>query len=261
MKNMTDRLPSYDEIVDRNAIKLLQSPGDLTLRSGDIAVTRRGDLMLDSEDYSAFVRLVQLWRHNFPTLLTLFNAAFQALENREVAKRELDLLGSHKWEPANGPLGGLDISAYHANLERIDAEKGAHGIYAGTITLVLNRALASFKADISATLDEWQRAGTQIKGHSVGAVLEAASNNMRHADEWETAATAPTQQQLKSVHILSAVLDEPIPANGSIRRFARDISPEILDILCARDFLRLERTVFDFANALLALRQKRKPAA
>lgn len=57
------------------------------------------------------------------------------------------------------------------------------------------------------------------------------------------------------------MLDEPIPANGSIRRFARDISPEILDKLCARDFLRLERTVFDFANALLALRQERKPAA
>lgn len=29
-------------------------PGDLTLRNGDIAVTRWGDLKLNDEDYSSF---------------------------------------------------------------------------------------------------------------------------------------------------------------------------------------------------------------
>ena len=254
----TERLPGYDEIVDRNSITLLMKPGDLTLRDGDLAVTRWGDLMLNDEDYSAFTRLVQVWRYNFPTLRTLFRAAFY-MDGEEAAEQDLDAMGSRRWDPSLGLLQGLDVDAYHATIERMEAEREARGIYAGAITLVIGRALATFRADISATRDEWNAAGPQTNGRSVGEMLEAAGNNMRHADEWQTAVT-PTAQQMKSVRVLSDVLVEPIPANGAIRAFARDISPEILALLSGGDFLCLEVAIFAFANDLVSHRQLRSPS-
>jgi hypothetical protein len=158
-----------------------------------------------------------------------------------------------------GLLQGLDVDAYHATIERMDAEKEARGIYAGSVTLVISRALATFRADIAATMDEWKAAGLQTNGHSVGEMLEAAGNNMRHADEWQTA-IKPTPHQLKSVRVLSAVLSEPIPPNGNIRAFARDISPEILSLLSGGSFLRLEAAIFAFANDLVSRRQRRAPS-
>ena len=90
--------------------------------------------------------------------------------------------------------------------------------------------------------------------------MEAAANNVRHADEWRTTSSA-TKQQLNSVRTLSALLQKPIPPDGRIHGFAGDVSSIILDLLASRDFLRLERRMFDFASALLALREQRIASA
>ena len=37
-------VPAYDDLVERNRIEILQKPGDLVLRNGDLAITRWGDL-------------------------------------------------------------------------------------------------------------------------------------------------------------------------------------------------------------------------
>lgn len=244
-------VPAYDAVVDRNAITLLLVPGDLTVRDGDIALTRWGDLMLNDETYSALVRFVQFWRHNFPTLRTLFDIFVRSHEDEEQAKAEMDGLGSRVWKPAEAPLGNLNVTAYHALNERIGATKESRGIYAGTIVLVIGRALGTLRGDLGATMDDWRSAGPQFQRRSVGEIFDASGNNFRHADEWRIAASADARQ-MKSVRILSDVLEEPIPDSGSIRGFARDISAEILDVLSGRDFMRLEAVVFAFLNDLVA---------
>lgn len=243
-------VPTYDAVVERNSITVLLTPGDLTLRNGDIAVTRRGDLMLNDEIYSALVRFVQFWRHNFPTLRTLFDSVVRSHEDEERATAEMDRLGSLTWEPAQGPLGNLGVTAFHALNERIDATRESRGIYAGTITLVIDRALQTLKEDLGAK-EYYCAAGPQFQGRSVGEVLVASGNNFRHADEW-LIAPPPYSLQMKSVNVLSDVLQEPIPDSGSIRGFARNVGAEILDVLSDRDFRRLETVVFAFVNDLAA---------
>jgi len=249
-------VPSYDELVARNGITILQAPGDLTIRDGDIAMTRWGDLMLNDETYSAVVRFVQFWRYNFPTLRTLFDMVVTSQAEEEQAQSEMDSLGSTAWQPDKGLLGGLDLAALHAINERIGAIQESRGVLAGTIILVIGRAAATLRNDLGATMDEWRAVGPLMHGRSVGEAFEAAGNNFRHADEWLVAKT-PNNQQLKSVSVLSDILQEPLPANGSIRTFARDISVDILDALSHRDFVKLETAVFAFINGLIARVQSR----
>jgi hypothetical protein len=56
--------PAYDDVVERFGIDILGTPGGLVLKGGDIALTKRGELMLNHADYSAMLRLVQGWRYN-----------------------------------------------------------------------------------------------------------------------------------------------------------------------------------------------------
>jgi len=207
--------------------------------------------MLNDETYSALFRFVQFWRHNFPTLRTLFESVVRSYEDEERATAEMDRLGSLTREPAQGPLGNLGVTAFHALNERIDATRESRGIYAGTITLVISRALSTLKKDLGATDDDYHAAGPQFQGRSVGEVFVASGNNFRHADEW-LVASPPYSLQMKSVDVLSDVLQEPVPDSGSIRSFARNVCPEILDVLGDRDFMRLEAVVFAFLNDLTA---------
>lgn len=66
-------VPSYKENVSKFSLYVLKSPGYLVIRTGDIAVTRSGDLMLNNEHYSAMCRFVSAWRFNAPVLHSLFD--------------------------------------------------------------------------------------------------------------------------------------------------------------------------------------------
>ena len=252
---MSEAVPPYDHLIARNSISALESSGDLTLRNGDIALTRWGDLMFNNADYSAFVRLVQTWRYNFPAMSATYRSMQRTFDEEASAEHTLNSLGGKPWGPALGPLGGLDPDGYHAASDRIAAARASRGVYSATIVLFLSRLLATFRADISANMAEWCGSGSLIAGCSFGQIVEAAANNVRHADEWLTA-SPPTSQQLKSVNVLAAVLGIPLPTNGSIRKFAADVSSPLLRLL-SQDFLQLERCMFDFAGSLLATRESR----
>lgn len=254
-------VPAYDEVVDRNEIAILRTPGDLVMRGGDIAVTRWGDLMLNDEDYSAFFKLVQAWRFNYPTLAALFQSTFSSLTAVKAHDEAVDAMfeASVKLmarDPSQGLMPGVDYDRYHELNDQAGAAEIARGVYAGTISVVISRMLLAFRDNIGATAGEWREATPSIFGHSVGEIVEASANNVRHADEWRTAVVA-SPRQMKSVRVLSAVLREPLPFGGRIHPFAREISPETLELLSEGDILRLERKVFDFAQAMLALRQRR----
>lgn len=244
-------VPRYEDVVERNAIARLVEPGDLTIRGGSIAVTKRGNIMLNDEVYSALFNLVTLWRYNFSTMQSLFLSVFDMNEELE-QKSKLNRIGSLSLALPQG----YAADSYHAIKERLYAMKEARKVYAGSITLIIGQALAAFRIDIDANMDDWHAAGPLTNGHSVGDILTAAGNNMRHYDEWQTT-TKANKQQLSSIRAISSVLGIPMKENGDIRGFGKNICPEILEILSKKDFLVLERRIFDFAQDLAARRNSR----
>lgn len=216
--------------------------------------------MLVDEDYSAFVKLVQTWRFNLPTLEVLFEASIDNTQYRKDLEMDLESLFAQAATKSPHPLFSLDYDAYHRTIDAMGAVEVARGVYAGSITVVLNNMLQSFRANIAASRDEWKKAAPLFDGCSVGQILEASANNVRHAEEWRTT-RPPTPQQMGSIRVLSAALREPLdPPDGSRHRFSREISAEALQLISDGDFGRLEATLFDFANNMFKQRQRRLPS-
>ena len=245
-------VPSYDEVIERNKIEALESPADLAIRDGDIAVTPWGDLMLNDADYSAFYKLVQEWRFNYPTLRIMFEAVFHSAATAKALEEQRDAALA----PVPGSPFAKDYERFHALNDELGANEVARGAYSGSICVVIGKMLQSFSDDISAHDDEFSAAGFNINGCSFARVIVASANNFRHNDEWQKT-RPPTEQQLKSIRILSACLNEPIAPDGLNHRLSRDISPETLELLSGSNFDALERNLFEFANDLLRRRQKR----
>lgn len=65
-------------------------------------------------------------------------------------------------------------------------------------------------------MDDRRAAGPKTHGRNVGGMIEASGNNFRHADEW-LVGTPSDRRHMKSIEILSDILQEPPPPNGSIR--------------------------------------------
>jgi hypothetical protein len=252
-------VPKYDDVVERNNIEILRKGGDLVLRNGDIAVTRWGDLMLNNEDHSAFLKLVQEWRYNYPTLKVMFESSFDTTRHERAQENDLSTLFQQAASKSPHPMTSFDYDEYHRINEESGAKKVARGAYAGSVAVILSKFLQSFCANICATRDEWEKSAPLFGGCSVGQVLEASANNVRHSDQWATT-RPPSPQQLKSIRILSAALHEPIAADGTNHRFSREISPETLQLISGGDFQRLEINLFAFAKNLLWQRQRRLPS-
>jgi len=252
-------VPGYREIVERNEIGLLMGPGDLVARNGDLVLTRRGDLMLKNVDHSAYLRLVQQWRLNYPTQKLLFETVFDDAWQAEIEARRAAVIERDMADTLHGRAFNPDTSAWHAANDQAGSNDVAKAIYAGTVTIFLNKSLGSFRSDIDATEAEWATALPVFSGHSLGQVLTATANNVRHNDEWQTA-TKPNSRQLASMRILAAALNEPLAVDGRNHRFGRDVAPEVLKAISGDDFQRLEKHVFSFTNELLRLREQRRPS-
>jgi hypothetical protein len=250
-------VPTYDEVVDRNDIGLLKSPGDLAILNGDLATTRRGDLMLNDPEYSAFFRLVNWWRFNYPVMSVMFDAVFPPTAESGRLERDLEELFQHAATKSPHPMTSLDYDEYHRINDAMGAQEVALGVYAGAIVVALSNALQSFRADIGGNMQQWDAASPQFGGCSLGQVIIASANNVRHADEWQVS-RPPTQQQLQSMRVLAAALNEPlVPPDGSRHRFGREVSPETLQVLSGGRVAQLEANFFAFAKDMLERRQQR----
>jgi len=228
--------PQYREIIDRYNVDFLKAPGDLAVKNGDIAVTKRGDFMLNSDEYSALVTLVTYWSFNEPYLRNLFDLSL-------TTKCRLDSLVAQRDQ-------SLDRFVNHERNDEISANAIGTASYAGAIVMVISRLLLAFRDDLDATDQEWTQTGPMVEGCSIGQIIEAAANNFRHNDEWLKSARKPTSQQLRSIRVLAMALKEPIAPDGARHGLSRDLCPQILELLSSGDFDRLASNVFAFANAI-----------
>lgn len=243
-------VPGYDEIVDRFSLDVLQQPGDLVLVDGDLALTRSGDLMLNSVEYSALFRVAQEWRYNTPTMHYLFDTAFNMQHRKQEIENAINCVFDQKYDPRISSLSPdpASVAKYHELNDEKDALKISALACSSTIVMILSRTLLAMQDDMQATKDQWETSGNLIHGHSVGTILWAAANNFRHNDEWFKT-RPPTPQQLKSIKVLADALQEPIAENGEGHRLYRDICHEILELLSNGDFNKLAMFVLGFANA------------
>lgn len=156
------------------------------------------------------------------------------------------------------PMMSFDYDKFHRINDAMGAEEVARSVYAGAIVIAMSNALQSLRADLEGTSAEWDEAVPHYGNCSFGQVIVASANNVRHADEWGTT-VAPTRQQLLSMRILSLVLDEPLdPPDGSRHRFGREVSPEVLQVICDGNMATLERAFFAFAKDMHRLIDARK---
>jgi hypothetical protein len=121
---------------------------------------------------------------------------------------------------------------------------------AGAILLNLTGFLQALRDDINTARLDWEGTAPLIHGHSVGAVLAAASNYFRHWDEWRKT-SPPTTRQATSIDVLNAVLDSAGLKQSTQRLLGVEgICTKILDVLSEGDFEKLSERVFAFANGL-----------
>lgn len=266
--------PSYDEVVERYNFDILKNPADFVTRDGDLAVTKFGDFMLDSPEYSALSCLVQNWRFNAPALRQLFSLAYAAKGRREEVEASLEgilvkrqrLLPNPRFHPR--PSNPVDLNAlepyirdeteipdYLEMIDEIGASELGGGAYAGAVVLVLSGLLLSFKDDVGATRDDWEESAPLIGGCSMGVIVVASANNFRHRDEWAKT-RPPTAQQLVSINALARAFQKAIAPDGSDHRFSRDICPESLDLISNGDFEELSSSMFTFANNITKRRMR-----
>jgi hypothetical protein len=182
------RPPAYDEVVERYALEILKSPGDLVIKDGDLALTKSGDLMLKNAEYSAMFRLVQGWRFNAPTLQALFDLVFTTKRRRKDLDDSLNgVFADRRFDPkAANPFmpDQSSLDRYHELNDEIGANELASVAYAGAVVLVLSGLLQSFKDDIDATRNDWEKSTPLFEGFSIVSILAASANNFRHNDEW-----------------------------------------------------------------------------
>jgi hypothetical protein len=244
--------PSQEEIVTKFNLEILKSPADLVVRNGDIAMTKSGDLMLNDEHYSAMRRFVSTWRFNAPMLKSLFDLTMAVSLRSKDLKRSLDQVADHHLGSNHKPFppGSTAFSRRLALNEEIAANMLGSDSCAGAILLNLTGFLQALRDDINTARLDWEGTAPLIHGHSVGAVLAAASNYFRHWDEWRKT-SPPTTRQATSIDVLNAVLDSAGLKQSTQRLLGVEgICTKNLDVLSEGDFDKLSERVFAFANGL-----------
>lgn len=229
--------PSYDEIVDRYQLKSLISGWDLSVESFNTGkLDKRGDFQMNDQCQTELIRLINQWRWNYVSLRTNFDNVF---------------------DTNNIPLPFIDVFLPGGDINQITDKNGeltaVRASNSGTIMLVIYKILQTFTYEINIYEDEWKRCNPIFTNSSLGQILEASANNFRHNEEW-VVTHPPNDRQLKSLKILSDILNEPL--NDKRHNLSRDISPETLEIISKKDFDTLEKHVFEFVKNLLKMKNQ-----
>jgi hypothetical protein len=212
--------------------------------SGSIAVTVDGcDLKWGNDRVNAMHRLIQRWCFNAPTLLGLFKLVRHAQTTKEQLGDEMNMIA---------PIAfGSTQSA--ERFHEINNEVGAYtfggAACAGAIMVVLQNLLMRYKVDLNASNEKWKKSLPQIGGCSLGSIVVAGAANFRHHDEW-ACSNPPNSQQLSSIKVVAAALNQPIAADGKGHPFRGNICPQLLEAVSGGDCEKLNQRFFAFAKDL-----------
>ncbi len=241
IEDILQTAPRYEDVV--TAYGLDVRGGDLQLTaSGSIAVTVDGcDLKWGSDRVNAMHRLIQRWRFNAPTLVGLFKLVGHAQERKEQLNEELELIAPIAFTQS--------AQQFHEINDEIGTSTFGGAACAGTIMIVLYNLLMRYKMDLNASNEKWEKSLPQIGGCSLGSIIKAGAANFRHHDEWARS-NRPNEQQLSSIRVVAAALNQPITADGKGHPFRGNICLELLETVSGGDCEQLIQRFFAFAKDL-----------
>lgn len=252
---------SFDEFANRFGGTLLKEVGDLQIENGDLAMTRDIDFRMGDIAYDAFRRLAEYWRPRMPHLQVMYELSALMIEReRDVGDR---LAAAEQIALRQNEGNGLMIqnptfkAAWDAHWDEEATAQSGRDVFPASIMLLAASALKRFRDDLELKPknDLWRFGGELNSGHSVGDIIIASANGVRHQDEWLKSSTLNDQQRA-SKDILDDVLVQNMVRNTEAYSTGR--CEEILQILGNGDGLEgFTETIFNFAHSVArAVRSK-----
>lgn len=239
-------LSAYELVVTDHGLGEILAGGDLqSTASGDIALTRDGDLKWGNDRCNAMHRLVQRWCFNAHVLETLFGLVIEEGRRKQQAEREREVVASVAFTQPQM------TEQFYALGKEIGAGEFGGAACAGAIMVVLNNLLQRCKTDLSGVTPKWEGGGPLFSGRSLGEIVEAAANNFRHHDEWART-RSPDSRQRRSIAVIEAVLDYTAMSPALVVPWRRNACADLIAVIGGSDFATLEHRFFAFAKAMMA---------
>lgn len=123
--------------------------------------------------------------------------------------------------------------------------------FAGTILLVLYDMLRGYWRVQGRSKSTWKDSGPKFAGYSLPQIVAAAVDNFRHFEDWDAQKPAAVAE-LRSVRILSAVLNLPTKKHGKRLPIRGNVSWAVLDSLAeGGGYSKIDALVRAYAEALV----------
>ncbi len=150
---------------------------------------------------------------------------------------------------SRGPTLNLLFEQARIALDR-ESDTILRDAFAGTIFIVLHDMLRGYWRAQGGSKAAWKDAGPKFNGCSLPQVIAAAVDNFRHFEEWDAQKPAELSQ-LRSVRILSAVLDIPTKKSGKRPPFRGNVCWGVLETLAeGAGYTKIDALVRAYAEAL-----------
>ena len=242
----------YRELAERYDLGTVKFGGDLQrTETGDLKVLH-GDLQLGDITHNALHRFVVAWQFNAPMLKTTFDFVIESELRQQKHKEELEDVAVRLGAARLTRESDAVLNRWHELQQEIGIDELGPQAYAGTVMVVVTSLLRLEWVNLGKP-SRWNTSKKLLNGYSFGQIAESASNNFRHSDEWALT-TVPTDQQLKSIGALAAVLSISLNPGGMRHPFGKNICCEVLNHLSGGTFEGLMDAAFVYARALAAVK-------
>ena len=236
-------LTTYEQALRRFGLGSVANGLDLQLtKSGDIAVTRDGDLQLGNTQQNALFRMVERWRQSESAINELFGPTVRAVKQFD------ELTGAR--EKNNGPSLLQDPRVYHEVTDAILEAQLISSTLAGSISIVVNNLLQRLKCDLNSSNEDWHAATPTIATFSVGEIFSAAAANFRHYDEWAVSKKTLNSQQEGSMLVICSVLGTPLKNAHGFANIRTNVCQHIVMKVTDGLVENLHAKIFEFAKSL-----------
>ncbi len=232
----------FDQTLSRFGLERLTNGLDLQLTpSGDIALTRDGDLQLGNRSTNGLFRFIERWRQSESAITELFTPmAREAIKFNNLSRSR---------ERGEYPTLSLNPQAYHETTDSIIEAQLVASTLAGSIAVISNNLLQRLKQDIDASNEEWRHAEPIFSGFSLGEIFAAAASNFRHYDEWAST-QSPTKQQQISMNVICGILNVPVQTEKGFPTIRTNKCESILMLISEGNIETLHQLTVKYAKSL-----------